>query len=546
MTKYILALRSKGTPRRTSRLAAALATTAVATLALAGVQGTALAAPATPATPAAAVAAPHPATAKAAAAVFNVKDYGATGNGSTNDSPAVNKAVTAANAAGGGIVEFPSGTYKSANTIHLKSNVTIQLDAGSKVLGSSAKTYDAAEPNPNDKYQDYGHSHFHDAMFFGDKLSNIGFTGSGTIDGGGSLIAGNPGAGQADKILSLTRCTNLTLSGITLARGGHFGALINGCDGVVSDHLTIATSSDRDGWNIISTTHVTITNANISSNDDALVFKSDYALGATLPNGHVTVTNSTLRAKCCNALMFGSETCGSFTDYQFQQITILGAGKSGLGMVSMDGADISDVHYQDITMTGVHSPIMQKIGTRLRCGGKPTVGHISNVTYQNITGTGASNPDYSPTIWGADSSHQVTDETFGNVNLTVPGGKGTMSTGVPSNNGDYNPNSIGTRPAYGWYLHNVSGIHFTGSSVKVAAGDGRPAVIANAGSDITFDALTAQTGGSSPFDVGFQNITGYCLSNSHNTSGGALRVSATGSTQSCASATGRYHYLDLG
>ncbi|WP_230419930.1 glycoside hydrolase family 28 protein [Catenulispora pinistramenti] len=542
----MFALRSKGTPRRTPRLAATLAATAVAALALAGVQGTANAAPAISAAgaaPAAAAVAPHPASAKAAAPVFNVKDYGATGNGSTNDSPAVNKAVTAANAAGGGIVEFPAGTYKSANTIHLKSNVTIQLDAGSKVLGSSAKTYDAAEPNPYDKYQDYGHSHFHDAMFSGDKLSNIGFTGSGTIDGNGDLIPGNPGAGQADKIISLTRCTDLTLSGITLARGGHFGALINGCDGVVSDHLTIDTSSDRDGWNIISTTHVAITNANISSNDDALVFKSDYALGASLPSGHVTVTHSTLRAKCCNALMFGSETCGSFTDYQFQQIAVLGAGKSGLGMVSMDGADISDVHYQDITMTGVHSPIMQKIGTRLRCGGRPTVGHISNVTYQNITGTGVADTDYSPTIWGADGSHQVSDETFANVTLTVPGGRGTMSTGVPGNNGDYNPNSIGTRPAYGWYLHDVSSIHFTGSSVKVAKSDGRPAVIANAGSDITFDGLTAQTGSSSPFDVGFQNITGYCVSNSHNTAGGALRVSATGSTQTCGSATTRYHYL---
>ncbi|WP_194897851.1 glycoside hydrolase family 28 protein [Catenulispora pinisilvae] len=526
-----------------------MAATAVAALALAGVQGTANAVPTTSAAaaaPAAVAAAPHPASAKAAAPVFNVKNYGAAGNGSTNDSPAINKAVTAANAAGGGIVEFPSGSYKSANTIHLRSNVTIELDAGSKVLGSSAKTYDAAEANPYDKYQDYGHSHFHDAMFYGDKLSNIGFTGSGTIDGDGDLIPGNPGAGQADKIISLTRCTNLTLSGITLARGGHFGALINGCDGVVSDHLTIATSSDRDGWNIISTTHVAITNANISSNDDALVFKSDYALGASLPSGHVTVTHSTLQAKCCNALMFGSETCGSFTDYQFQQIAILGAGKSGLGMVSMDGADISDVHYQGITMTGVHSPIMQKIGTRLRCGGKPTVGHISDVTYQDITGTGVANTDYSPTIWGADGSHQVSDETFTNVVLTVPGGRGTMSTGVPSNNGDYNPNSIGTRPAYGWYLHNVSGIHFTGSSVKVAKNDGRPAVIANAGSDITFDGLTAQTGSSSPFDVGFQNIAGYCVSNSHNTTGGALRVSATGSTQSCGSATARYHYLALG
>ena len=73
-------------------------------------------------------------------------------------------------------------------------------------------------------------------------------------------------------------------------------------------------------------------------------------------------------------------------------------------MVSMDGADISDVHYQDITMTGVHSPIMQKIGTRLRCGGKPTVGHISNVTYDERHRHRRSSPDYSPTIWGADSS----------------------------------------------------------------------------------------------------------------------------------------------
>jgi hypothetical protein len=108
-----------------------------------------------------------------------------------------------------------------------------------------------------------------------------------------------------------------------------------------------------------------------------------------------------------------------------------------------------------------------------------------------------------------------------------------MSTGVPSDNGDYNPNSIGTRPAYGWYLHNVSGIHFVGGSVKFAAKDGRPAVLANAGSDITFDGLTAQAGSSSPFDVGFQNISGYCVSDSDNTSGGALRVKATGSTQSC-------------
>jgi hypothetical protein len=64
----------------------------------------------------------------------------------------------------------------------------------------------------------------------------------------------------------------------------------------------------------------------------------------------------------------------------------------------------------------------------------------------------------------------------------------TSATSVPSNTPtDYNPNSIGTRPAYGWYLHNVNNVTFTDSSVDFAPDDGRPAVIANAGADLRFD-----------------------------------------------------------
>jgi polygalacturonase len=457
-----------------------------------------------------------------AAGVFNVKTYGATGNGSSNDTSAINNAITAANSAGGGTVQFPAGTYKSGNSIHMKSNVTLQLDAGATVVGAGSKTYDAAESNPNDAFQDYGHSHFHDAMIWGDRLTNIGFVGSGTIDGGGNLITGNPGSGEADKIISLTRCAGLTVSGITLRRGGHFAMLINDCDTVTSDHLTIDTAGDRDGWNVISTTNAKITNANIAANDDALVFKSDYALGAKLANGNVTVSDSKLSAKCCNALMFGSETCGDFTHYQFDRISITGANKSGLGLVSMDGAKISDVHYRDITLTGVRSPIMQKVGTRKRCGNSPGVGTISNITYDNITATGAS-PSFSPTLWGESAGH-ISDVTFNNVNIRVPGGNGTMGTGVPSNNaGDYNPNSIGTRPAYGWYIRYANNIKFLNSSVKFAANDGRPAVIANNSGPLTFDNFIAQRGSNSPSDFVFQATTGVCASNVRDTSNNPVR-----------------------
>ncbi len=480
--------------------------------------------PATP--PAAPAAAP-------AAAEFNVRDYGAVGNGSTNDTAAVNRAITAANAAGGGIVRFPSGTYESKNTIRMKSNVTLQLDAGSTISGNGADTYDPPEPNQWDDYQDYGHSHFHNAMIHGDNLSNIGFTGSGVIDGDGALITGNPKSGEADKIISLTRCKNLTLSGITLREGGHFAALINDCDNVVSDRLTIDTAMDRDGWNIISTTDVRITNAHLEANDDALAFKSDYALGAKLDNGHVTVTDSYLSAGCCNALMFGSETCGDFTDYRFERITIKGSDKSGLGLVSMDGAKISDVHYKDITMTDVRSPIMQKVGTRKRCGNNPGVGSISNITYTNIKATGTT-PSFSPTLWGESGSGRIHDITFTDVDITVPGGNGTMSADPPSNDPkDYNPKAIGTRPAYGWYIRNADRVRFTDSEVRFAADDGRPAVIANNSTGIRFDRFTAQRGGDSPSDLLFQNVTGYCVANSADTGGGALRVSQTGSSRNC-------------
>ncbi|MER6352327.1 glycosyl hydrolase family 28 protein [Streptomyces sp. NPDC001634] len=468
--------------------------------------------------------------------VYDIRDYGAKGDGSANDTPAINKAITAANTAGGGTVRFPAGKYKSKNTIHMKSNVTLQVDTGATIQGSGADTYDPPESNPYDAYQDYGHSHFHNAMIYGDRLTNIGFVGGGVIDGMGNLITGNPKSGEADKIISLTRCDGLRIGdGLTLRRGGHFAAIVNGCRNVTSDHLTIDTASDRDGWNVISTTNVTITNANIRANDDALVFKSDYALGAKLPNGHVRVSDSTLSAVCCNALMFGSETCGDFSDYQFEKIRIEGANKSGLGMVSMDGSKISDVHYRDITMRDVHSPIMEKIGTRRRCGNSPGVGAISDVTYDNITATGNS-PSFSPTLWG-ESGHRISGVSFTDVNITVPGGNGTMSTGVPGNKAtDYNPNSIGTRPAYGWYLHNADNVTFTDSSVKFTADDGRPAMIANAASGIRLTRFTAQRGSNAPHDIGFQDVTGYCLADSHNSSGGALRVAGTGSTENCGTA----------
>jgi hypothetical protein len=458
-----------------------------------------------------------------AARVFNVRRYGAVGNDRSNDTPAVNRAIAAANRAGGGVVEVPAGTYLAGGSIHMLSNVTLRLEAGSTLVGGRYG-YDPPEPNPYARYEDTGHSHFHDAMIWGEDLRNIAFVGSGTLDGGGNLLTGQPTSGRADKLISLAVCHGLTISGITIRRGGHFAILTNDCSDIRSDHLTILTAEDRDGWNVVNSTHVRITNLVDHAYDDALAFKSEWALGATLPSGDVTVANAHISSVCCNGLMFGSETCGNFSDYRFSHIDITGAGKSALGMVSMDGGRISDVHYSDIAMSGVAGPIMEKIGIRRSCGGDPGIGSISDVHYRNITGTSLGT--YSPTLWG-ETGHPIRDITFEGVRLLFPGGQPAMSTSVPANDPYlYNPDAIGPRPAYAFYLHDVRGIHFRHSSFRLQASEARPPFLIDQASDVGFDHVSAQGGWEDSYDIGLQAVSGFHLSRSEDTGGRALRVSA--------------------
>ncbi|HEY0349177.1 MAG TPA: glycosyl hydrolase family 28-related protein, partial [Pyrinomonadaceae bacterium] len=82
-------------------------------------------------------------------AVYNVKTFGATGDGKTLDTPAINKTIDAAAAAGGGTVYFPAGNYLSVS-IHLKSNIALYLDQGSTIIAANTTDnakYDSPEPN---------------------------------------------------------------------------------------------------------------------------------------------------------------------------------------------------------------------------------------------------------------------------------------------------------------------------------------------------------------------------------------------------------------
>jgi polygalacturonase len=139
---------------------------------------------------------------------FDVRAFGATGDGKTVDSPAINKAIEAAAAAGGGTVIFPAGVYMSFS-IRLKSKVNLYLDQGSTIIAADSPkpgettgymggTYDAAEPKTAwDAYQDYGHNHWHNSLIWGEGISDISITGPGLIWGKGLSFGAGPGRGPA-------------------------------------------------------------------------------------------------------------------------------------------------------------------------------------------------------------------------------------------------------------------------------------------------------------------------------------------------------------
>src|ERR1035438_8868432 len=180
---------------------------------------------------------------------FNVRAYGASGDGKTVDTPAINHAIEAVAAAGGGLLVFPAGTYLCF-TIHLRSKVDLYLSRGCTILaadstkpgaatGHNGGTYDAAEPNePWDAFQDYGHSHWRNSLFVGEAIADFAILGPGLIHGKGlsrgsgrgrdyagnySFVAEQPGVG--DKAIALKNCHNVVLRDFTVLKGGHFALL---------------------------------------------------------------------------------------------------------------------------------------------------------------------------------------------------------------------------------------------------------------------------------------------------------------------------------
>src|ERR1022692_3729119 len=293
------------------------------------------------------------------AGVFPYTTLFRSGDGKTPDRDAINRAIDAAAAAGGGTVYFPAGTYVTGS-IRLRSNLTLQLEHGTTLEASAdPAAYDAAESNQWDKFQDFGHSHFHNSLIWGEGLENVSIVGGGMI-GGKALTRGERGGG-GDKAIALKLCRRVRLRDFSILAGGHFGVLATGVDNLTIDNLIIDTN--RDGIDLDSCRNVRISNSSVNApNDDAIVLKGTHALGLARSTENVTITNSLVSGFDVGSLVDGTYQrtlkqapdrdgptgrikIGTESEGDFRNITISNVvfdRSRGLALESVDGAHIED------------------------------------------------------------------------------------------------------------------------------------------------------------------------------------------------------------
>jgi hypothetical protein len=403
------------------------------------------------------------------AVYFNVRDYGAKGDGASKDTQAVQAAIDAA-ATEGGVVLLPPGNYL-CGTIHLRSNVTLEIPSGAMLIGSpDDKDYDPYEQLGFEPVDDKETTYFHFALIAAESVHDATITGSGIVDGNRSKRGG-------PKPIALKNCERIAIRGITVRNSPNYAVSFLGCDYVDVIGVTVL-NSYADGIDPDSSRFVRISNCYVDSWDDAICPKASQALGRPRSTENLVVTNCVLRTNCSN-FKFGTESRGDLKNIAFSNCVmlkrdVLRAPISGISLESVDGANIDGVTISNVSMQDVRTPIFLRLGNRGRGMKPPVPGSLQNVTISGIIATGAT---LTNSVTGI-PDHPIRHVTLDDINVAWIGEGDPGGRDVPENINKYpEADMFGKLPAYSLYARHVEGLTIRNYKTRWQEDDSRPAMI---------------------------------------------------------------------
>jgi Glycosyl hydrolases family 28 len=452
--------------------------------------------------------------------LFDPMRFGAIGDGKTLDSRAINAAINACTRSGGGVVYLRPGLYKSG-TIHLKSNVTLYLEAGAVILGS-------LELNDYDEHGEVFHSGNRKprSLIYAKEADNVCLAGLGRIDGQGShfwqpsgqaessadsqwaevaSLAWKPkDSGRPSPMLQFVKCHWLRIEDLRIENSPGWTLSTINCDNVSIQGITIKnaiTGINTDGLDMDGCQNVFISNCSIETGDDGICLKSENPTGeGPRLARNIAVTNCVLTT-CCNGFKVGTGSIGGFENITFSNSTIYsnsGALKnrviSGIALEVVDGGWIEGVVISAIQMQRTRTPIFLRLGERSQhASAKPSLRGVM------IDGVHASEAILASSITGVPEL-LVEDVSLSNIRVenVLPARQEWIGRVVPEAEQGYpEARMFGMLPVTGLYARHVLELKLADISLRAAAGDARPTIMFDqvSGARITGLSSTVVAGG---------------------------------------------------
>jgi hypothetical protein len=446
------------------------------------------------------------------ARVYNIRNYGAKGDKTTVDTAALQAAIDACTADGGGTVLVPAGTF-TIGTVELKSNVTLHISAGGTLLGSGdGKQYHAVDAIPL-----HGDTTLNDgnwALLFAVNAKNVTIEGPGTIDGQGaqfhSAVRGTAppsgiGGSKRPYHVLVYQSENFSVRNISLLDCAYHSIRIIESQRIFLDSIYIhnRVNGNNDGFHFISAEQVRLSNCTVKSGDDACAMFGSCK--------YITVTNCYFSTRW-SVFRFGGGHAGNIAISNCVLKEVYGCPMKFQGD---PGSVFENISFSDLVLDDVTGPISISVGKGQRRSSDAALPAVlppvmvRNISFSNIHGSVTAHAPAqlsegslgvgsrpgeirSAIVLNAIDDAVIENISFSNVHLTFGGG-GTAEEArrdVPKVFGEYF--ELGPIPAYGLYARNARGLTLQNVRFEVIEPDLRPAVFFDRVEDVAIYGLNVQ------------------------------------------------------
>ncbi len=431
--------------------------------------------------------------------VYNIRDFGARGDGQTLDTKAIQQAIDTCNKESGGTVLVPAGVFITG-TVQLKSNVTLHLAAEAKLRGSGdGKQYYPAEAIP--LKGDWTLNDGNTGLIFAVNASNIAIEGSGTIEGQGNLFRSTKGGppppagisgNKRPHTLLFHQCKHLRINDVFLFESAYHCVRIIQCEYVhlKGIHIHSRVNHNNDGFHFISSKYVHITNCDVQCQDDAC---------ALFGSCQFVMVDSCSFTTRWSVFRFGGGVAENIT---VSNCLIYDTYGCPIKMRCEPGSRMENISFSNLVMRNVTGPVSIGLGP------EDNPGIARNISFSNIQATvtvpvqladvpfeSRYNPGEIKSSIGLNgtASAPLENISFHNVHIIFPGGGTAQDAAlrdVPQVAGEYYADGI--LPAYGIFARHTKNLQLTNVRLEVASPELRPAIVLDKTSDILLNSCSAQ------------------------------------------------------